>query len=44
MLIDCNYHHSQPDPKDAVILLYRVLGDKANLLVLCLMIAIWITS
>jgi len=34
VLVDCDYHDSQPDPKDAVVRFYRVVGDGATLLVL----------
>ncbi len=34
VLVDCDYHDSQPDLKDAVVRFYRVLGDGATLLVL----------
>lgn len=37
VLVDCNYHDSQPDPKDALIRFYLVVEDKATLLVLCLL-------
>lgn len=35
VLVDCDYLDSQPDPKDAVLHYYRVIGDEATLLVFC---------
>ena len=36
VLVDCDYHDTQPDPQNAVVRFYRVVEDEASLLVLCI--------
>lgn len=35
VLVDCDYHDSQPNPKHAVLHFYRAVEDEATLLVSC---------
>ncbi len=34
VLVDCDYHDSQPDPRDAVLRFYQVVADQSTLSVL----------
>ena len=34
VLIDCDYHDSQPDPRDAVLRFYHAVEDESTLSVL----------